>query len=191
MCSFIDYLSLNHIVLCSLILHLIIFLCPPANLNTTCFPSRDPLYCPKVSQIFKECWEELMSFLPRILQIQFVRQSFLFWNQISYFKCHVYSSLIVEMKSERYQFWKRSFKNQAFWSKTQHTSFNAVLWLSCILKTEMAFLMVLYVRFKLWFWVYLLMVCDEVTFLWILKTKWLGFIKKGCFFSYHLFYQHT
>jgi hypothetical protein len=39
---------------------------------------------------------------------------FLFWNQISYFKGHVYSSLIVEMKSKRCQFWKRSFENQAF-----------------------------------------------------------------------------
>jgi hypothetical protein len=104
---------------------------PPAELNTICFPSQSPLYCPKVSQLFKECWEELMSFLSRISQTQlmffFVRQSFLFWNQISYFKGHVYSSLIVEMKSERYQFWKRCFKNQAFWSKTQHTSFNCLV----------------------------------------------------------------
>jgi len=119
MCLFIDYLSLSHIVLRSPILYLIIFLCPPAELNTICFPSQSPLYCPKVSQLFKEYWEELMSFLSRISQTQwmffFVWQSFFFWNQISYFKGHVYSSLIVEMKSERYQFWKRSFKNQAFW----------------------------------------------------------------------------
>jgi hypothetical protein len=28
-----------------------------------------------------------------------------------------------------------------------------------------------------------LMVCDEVIFLWISKTRCSGFIKKGCFFS--------
>ena len=39
------------------------------------------------------------------------------------FKDHVYSSLIVEMKSERCPFWNIYFKNQAFWSKTQHTLF--------------------------------------------------------------------
>jgi hypothetical protein len=37
MCLFIDYLSLSHIVLRSPILHLIIFFCPPTNLNTACF----------------------------------------------------------------------------------------------------------------------------------------------------------
>ena len=106
MCSFIEYLSLKNIVPRSPILHLIIFLYPLTELNTVCFPSQSPLYCPKVSQLFKECGEESMSFLSRILQIQFdvllVWQSFLFWNPISYFKDHVYSSLIVEMKSERY-----------------------------------------------------------------------------------------
>jgi len=130
---------------------------------------------PPGGQLFKECREMLLSFLSRILQIRsmffFVRQSFLFWNQISYFKGHVNSSLIVEMKSKRYQFWKRSFENQAFWSKTQHTLFNIVLWLSCILKTEMThckfkmtFFMVLYVSFNLWSRVYLFMVYNEVTF---------------------------
>jgi hypothetical protein len=35
-----------------------------------------------------------------IVQV-FVWQHFLLWNQISYFKYHVYSCLIIEMKSER------------------------------------------------------------------------------------------
>jgi hypothetical protein len=98
------------------------------------------------------------------------------------------------MKSKRYQFWKRSFENQAFWSKTQHTLFNIVLWLSCILKTEMThckfkmtFSMVLYVSFNLWSWVYLFTVCNEVTFCEFqgkqkAQVKTWGFIKKGCFF---------
>jgi hypothetical protein len=59
MCSFIDYLSLNTIVLSSLIHHLIIFHCPLADLNTTCFPSQGPLYCPQMvnfSRSVKKCW---------------------------------------------------------------------------------------------------------------------------------------
>jgi len=55
MCLFIDYPFLNHIVPRSPILYLIIFLCPPADMNTVCFPSRGPLYCLKVSQRFKKC----------------------------------------------------------------------------------------------------------------------------------------
>jgi len=67
---------------------------------------------------------------------------------------------------------------QLLWSKTQHTLFNVVLWLSCILKTEMThckakmnFFMVLCVSFNLWSWVYLLMVCDEMTFCEFQKTR--------------------
>ena len=40
-------------------------------------------------------------------------KSFLFWNQIPYFKNHVYSSLIVEMKSKMLVFWK-SFQKSSF-----------------------------------------------------------------------------
>jgi hypothetical protein len=111
MCSFIYYLSLNHIVLHSPIHYLIIFLCPPADMNTLVFPFQGPLYCPMVSQLFKECWEELTSF--------HVKDSVDLINVLLcsiIFLCsgHVYSSLIVEMKWERYEFWKRSFENQAF-----------------------------------------------------------------------------
>ena len=51
------------------------------------------------------------------IDILLVWQSFLFWNQISYFNGDVYSSLIVEMKSERCPFSKRPFENQAFFIK--------------------------------------------------------------------------
>ena len=66
-------------------------------------------------------------------------KSFLFWNQISHFNNHVYSSLIVEMKSERCLFfWNYFFFwNSNFFGQRPNTLFNAVLWLSCILKTEM------------------------------------------------------
>ena len=112
---FVHWLSFfEPLVLRSPILHIIIFLCPPADLNTACFfLFRVHWIAPKVSQLFKECWEEVMSFLSRIPHTQslffLVRQSFLFWNQISYFKGYVYSSLIVEMKSERYQFLEKIF----------------------------------------------------------------------------------
>jgi len=83
-------------------------------------------------------------------------------------------SLVVEMKSERCQFLKIKFLR----SKTQHTLFNVIFWLSCILKTEMTrckikmtFFMVLCISFNLWSWVYLLMVCDEVTFCEFKETK--------------------
>jgi hypothetical protein len=71
------------------------------------------------------------------IDILLVWQSFLFWNQISYFNGDVYSSLIVEMKLERCPFSKRSFENQAFYqrSNTRYSKYT-VLWLSCILKTE-------------------------------------------------------
>ena len=91
-------------------------------------------------QRFKECREMLMSFLSRILQTQLM---FLFENlscsgiKSQHFNDHVYSSIIVEMKSERYQFLKSYFWNSSSFGQRPNTLFNAVLWLSCILKTEM------------------------------------------------------
>jgi hypothetical protein len=94
------------------------FHCLIADLNIACFSFSGSTVLPPGGQILKKSREMLMSFMSRISQTQlmffFVRQSFLFWNQISYLKGYVYSSLIVETKSERYQFWKRSFENQAF-----------------------------------------------------------------------------
>jgi len=65
------------------------------------------------------------------------------WQSCSGVNSHIskimsIQSLVVEMKSERCLFLKVFFlKFKLLWSKTQHTLFNAVLWLSCILKTEM------------------------------------------------------
>ena len=175
-------ISLNTVVLSALIHHLIIFHCPQLIWilfvflpMIHCIASR----CLNFSRSIEKSWCHFMSNISQTHSMFFiVRQSFLFWNQISYFKDHVNSSLIVEMKSKRYQFWKRSFENHAFWSKTQHTLFNIVLWLSCILKTEMThckfkmtFSMVFYVSFNLWSWVYLFTVCNEVTFCEFQETK--------------------
>ena len=115
------------------------------------------------------------------IDILLVWQSFLFWNQISYFNGDVYSSLIVEMKSERCPFSKRPFENQAFLSKIQHTLFEIYSplivmyfenrnWPVVRLKWFL-FFMVLCIHFRLWFWAYLLMVCNEVTFCEFQKTK--------------------
>jgi len=77
-----------------------------------------------------------MSFMSRILHIQFdillIWQSFLFWNQISYFKGHVYSSLIVEMKSERCQIWKRFWKSSFFDKKKSNTSHSNTQSFNCL-----------------------------------------------------------
>jgi len=61
---FVHWLSFfEPLVLRSPILHIIIFLCPPADLNTACFfLFRVHWIAPKVSQLFKKCREELMSF---------------------------------------------------------------------------------------------------------------------------------
>jgi hypothetical protein len=63
-------------------------------------------------------------------------------------------------------------------SKIQHTLFNVVFWLPCILKTEMTcckikmtFSWFFCVSFNLWSWVYLSMVYDEVTFCELQETK--------------------
>jgi len=72
---------------------------------------------PPGGQLFKECRKELKSFLSGILQIRSI--FFLFDNlSCSGIKSHIskimsIQSLVVEIKSERYQFWKRSFENQA------------------------------------------------------------------------------
>jgi len=107
-------------------------------------------------------------------------QSFLFWNQILHFKNHVYSKSscwneIREISVLEKIFWKSSFFDQR--SNTCYSKY-AILWLSCILKTEMirckikmTFFMVLCVSFNLWSWVSHLMVCDEVTFCEFQETK--------------------
>ena len=96
---------------------------------------------PPSGQLFKECPNMLMSFRSWVLPIWSI--FFLFDNlSCSRIKSHIstimsYSSLIVEMKSKRCQFLKVFLEIKLLWSKTQHTLFNVIFWLSCILKTEM------------------------------------------------------
>jgi hypothetical protein len=118
------------------------------------------------------------------IDILLVWQSFLFWNHFSYFKDYVYSKSSLLKWKQRCPFLKRPFANQAFWSKTQHTFFQNIQSFDCHVfwkqkltrcKTKMAFFfsffMVHCIHFRLWFWAYLLMVCDEVTFCELQETK--------------------
>jgi hypothetical protein len=138
------WLSLNNIapsnVFSTLIHHLIIFHCPLADLNTACFPFRIHCIAPRWSTfqgMSRNIDVILVKDFANSIDVLLVWQSSLFWNQISYFNAHVYSNLIVEMKSERCQFWKVFLEIKLVWSKIQHTLFNVVLWLPCILNTEM------------------------------------------------------
>ena len=121
MCSFIYYLLLLYFSHCPLFTdssfsHLSL---PPADLTTACVSFSWSTVLPLCGSTFKECWEELMSFLSRISQTQliffFVWQSS-FWNQLSHFKDHVYSSLVCWNEIRDVFAWKRSFflKNQFF-----------------------------------------------------------------------------
>ena len=111
------------------------------------------------------------------LTIFLVRESTLIFQRSCLFQ-----SLIVEMKSERCQYFLFYFfiffKFKLHWSKTQHASFNTCSPLIILYfenrnwpveRLKWLFSMVLCVNFNIWSWVYLLIVCDEVTFLWISK----------------------
>ena len=120
-------------------------------------------------------------------------QSFLFWNQISYFNGHVYSSLIVEMKSEKYQFLKVFLKIKFLRSKIQHTLFKIYNPLIVLYFKNRNWPIVRLKWLFPWFFVSILnsnfgyIVCDEVTFYEFqekqgTRVKTWGFIKKDYFF---------
>jgi hypothetical protein len=96
-----------------------------------------------------------------------ILESNLIFQRSCLFKSNCWNEIREMLVLEKI-FWKSSFFDQR--SNTCYSKY-AILWLSCILKTEMTyckikmtFFMVLCVSFNLWSWVYLLMVCDEVTF---------------------------
>jgi len=128
---------------------------PPADWKNYLF-SFSEVHCIAPRSI-KKNWCHFCQEFANSVNVFLVWKSFLFWNQISHFKGHVNSSLIVEMKSERCQFLKVFLEIKLCWSKIQHTLFNVVLWLSCILrekkltrcKIKMAFSMVFCIHFKL------------------------------------------
>ena len=106
--------------------HLIIFLCPQLIWILFVFLLRVHYIVPGCST-FQGVSRSVNFISVENLQTQsffFFDKSFLFWNQLSHFKDHVYSkSSLLKWNERCFFFWKRSFENQAFWSKTQHTSF--------------------------------------------------------------------
>ena len=165
----------------SLIHHLIIFLFPPSwSKYCLFFLLRVHCIAPGCS-ILQEVWRSIdvtsVKDFANSINALLVWQSFLFGNQLSYFKDNVYSKSNC-WNEIRDVFFKKKIK--LLRSKIQHMLFNVILWLSCILKkkqkltrckNKMAFPIVLYVSFNLWSWVYHLMVCDVVTFCEIQETR--------------------
>ena len=103
----------------------------PPNWFKYCLFSFSEVHCIAPRSVEKN-WCHFCQELANSVDVLLIWKSFLFWNQISHFKGHVYSSLIVEMKSEKCQFLKVFLKIKLCWSKIQHTLFNIVLWLYCI-----------------------------------------------------------
>ena len=172
---------------------------PPADLNTVCFPSQGPLYCPRWSTFqgvsrsvdvisMRDFANSIDVFL--VWQIFLVLESNLIFQRSCLFKS--YWNEIKEMSIFEKTFWKSSFliKDPTHVIRNIQSFDCHVFWKQNLTrcKTKMAFFsfMVLCIHFKLWFWVYLLTVCDEVTFCEFqgkqkAQVKTWGFIKKDCF----------
>jgi len=108
------------------------------------------------------------------LTIFLVLESNLIFQRSCLFKSNCWNE-IREMPILKSIFQKSSLFGQR--PNTRHSKY-VILWLSCILKTKMTrckikmtFFMVLCVSFNLWSWVYLLVVCNEVTFCELQETK--------------------
>jgi hypothetical protein len=112
-----------------------------------------------------------------------VWQSFLFRNQLSYFKDHIYSRSNCWNKIRDVIFFKSIFflsQASSIKDPTHVIQCNPLIVLyfeekkkkltRC--KNKMAFPMVFCVSFNLWSWVYYLMVCDEVAFCEFQETRW-------------------
>ena len=145
--------SFNHLLL------------PPADLNTACFSSQGPLYCPQVvkfSRSVKKCWCNSCQGFCKLDRYSSCLTIFLFWNQLSYFKDHVYWKSSLLKWNQRCPFLKRPFENQAFFfSKIQHTLFEIygpliVMYFENrnwpVVRQMAFFFMVLCIHFRLWFW---------------------------------------
>ena len=154
------------------------FLCPPTDLNVVCFSSKGPLYCPQMVNFLRsveKCWCHFDQGFYKFGQCSSCL-TILFWNQLSYFKDHVYSTSscwneIIEMSvfESNFFFWNSSFFGQRPNTRYSMQFFDCFVfwkhkWPVVRLKWFLFFFMVLCVSFNLWSWVYLLMVCDEVTF---------------------------
>jgi hypothetical protein len=146
-------------------------------LETACFPFRVHCTAPRwstfqgVSRSFDVI---LVKDFANSIDILLVWQSFYSGINSHTSKIMSIQSLVCWNEIRDVLFLKRPFENQAFFFFKDPThvirniqSFDChVFWkqkLTCC-KTKMVFFMVLCIHFRLWFRVYLLMVCNEVTF---------------------------
>jgi len=120
---------LNSIVLSSPIHCLIIFYCPLADLNTACF-SFFRVHCiaPGCSTFLRSINVTYVKDFANSIDTLLAWQSFLFGNQLSYFKDHVYlkSNYWNEIREMSFflLFFLKVFLKFTSLVKGQHTSFN-------------------------------------------------------------------
>jgi hypothetical protein len=127
MCSFIDYLFLNHIVLRSPILYLIIFLCPSADLNTACFSFSGSIVLPPGGSTFQRVLRRVdvisVKDFADSIDVLLCLTIFLLELTLTFQRSCLFKFSLLKW-NQRCLCLKRIFlKNQAFWSKTQHTFF--------------------------------------------------------------------
>ena len=108
-----------------IILWFIIWSSLPPSWFKYCLFSFSKVHCIAPRSV-EENWCHFCQEFANLVGVFLVWKSFLFWNQISHFKDHVNSSLIVEMKSERCQFLKVFPEIKLYRSKIQHTLFNVM-----------------------------------------------------------------
>jgi hypothetical protein len=117
--------------------------CPLANFNIACFSFSGSTVLPPTAQLFQKVSRSIdiasVKDFANSIDAFLAWQSFLFGNQLSYFKDHVYlkSNYWNEIREMSFLKKKKFFWNSLICSKanTRH-SIHVVLWLSCILKTE-------------------------------------------------------
>ena len=168
---------------------------PPSWSEYCLFPFQDPLYSPQVvnfSRNVEKCWCHSCYGFFKFNRCSSCLTIFLFCNQLSYFKDHVYSKSscwneIREMLVFENQV--SSVKDPTHVIRNIQSFDYHVFWKQKLTrcKIKMAFSMVLCINLNPWYWVYHMIVYDEVTFAWISKARQpsqhLGFIKKNCFSS--------
>jgi hypothetical protein len=170
-------------------IHWFIFHCLIADLNTACFSFLGSIVLPTTAQLFKKCRGLQCHFYEGFRRLN--RCSSVFDN-LPCFGIHSHISKIMSIHSlvcwneiRDVVFWKDLLKIKLYDQRPTYVIqnihplivmyFENRNWPIVRLKWLFFFFffMVLCNHFRLWFWVHLLRVYDEVTFLWISKNKML------------------
>jgi len=115
---------------------------PLADLNTVCFPSQGPLHCPRWSTcqgVLRSVDVISVKDFANSIDILLVWQSFYSGINSHTSKIMSIQSLVCWNEIRDVLFWKYFFKkNSSFFGQRPNTRYSkyAILWLSCILKTE-------------------------------------------------------